>query len=266
MGLGAVAVATDQLAHLQRLFEEDLQSLVELTFTNGPVQERHIRQASVIVRRWLCDNELSNLTRLLGVTATFPVQDDAHLFDAARNDPNIDYYLSAGVKFDGRPIMQVYASRIDTPPTWAGQMAAVEVTTVPLGKAMKRPLLLFEGIIFPLGEVVRFVCNKHGGAHLNTFRTPREEVLERASRHLTFGPRAETLPLGRVGATHLPLETSGAEVLSSTSVAVMVAATMLINIHLDGQPLCKFKPAEKSSRIAKAMTWLQSMLTLARRR
>ena len=257
---------TAQLAQLQRLFEEDLQSLVELTFTSEPVQERHIRQASVIVRRWLCDNELRNLTRLLGVTATFPVQDDAHLFEAAKNDPNIDYYLSAGVKFDGRPIMQLYSSLIDTPPTWAGQMATVGVTTVRLGKAMNRPSLLFEGSIFPLAEVVRFVCNKHGGAHLDASRSPREEVLERASRHLTFGPPAETLPQGRIGAIHLPLERQGAEVLSGTSVAVIVAATMLINIRFDAQPLLELRSVKKASILTRATTWLNSVLRLVRLR
>ncbi|NBZ89282.1 hypothetical protein [Stagnihabitans tardus] len=255
---------TEEPDQLQRLFEDDLRSLVELTFTNGPVQERHIRQASVIVRRWLCDNELSNLTRRLGVSVTFPVQDDGHLFEKAKNDASIDYYLSVGVKFDGRPMMQLYASRIDTPPTWAAEMATVGVKMVRLGYAMKRPSLFFEGVVFPLDEVVRFACNKHGGAHHDTSRNQREEVLERASRHLTFGPPAETLPAGRKGATHLALERSGTEVLNGTSLVVMVAATMLINIHFDGQPLCEIRPVKQSPLLARAKRRLQSVFTFGR--
>lgn len=247
----------EDLEKLRRLFEDDIRSLVELTFTNGPVQDRHVRQASVIVRRWLCDNELNQLARLLEVAVTFPVQDDAHLFEAAKKDPDIDYYLSAGVKFNGRPIMQLYASRADHPPRWVELLAKVRHKDVRLGKAMNRPTLYFEGETFSLGEVLRFACNKLGGAHLDHRRDAREEKLERATKHLTFGPPVETLAPGQAGETHLPLEGPGADVLSGISVSVIVAATMLVNICFDGKPVFEIGDAPQPPTRQPFMDWLR---------
>jgi hypothetical protein len=230
----------NELERLKRLLEADLQSLIELTFTLGPTRERHIRQASVIIRRWLLDNDLNKLSQLLGATATFPVVDDRHLFEAAKNDPDIDYYLSAGVKFNGQPVMQLYASRAPNPPDWVRLWPSMQVADLRLGKAISRPALYFEGETFNLGEVVKFACNKLGGAHHDDKRTAREEKLERAANHLTIGPPADTAPQDQVGETHLPLEEIGADVLSGIAVSVMVAATMLVNIRFDGIPVLDF--------------------------
>ncbi len=198
----------DELEKLKQLFEDDLQSLIELTFVHGPVRFRHVRQASVIVRRWLCDNELNKLAKLLGQKVTFPVQDDAYLFEAAKRDPDIEYYLSAGVKFNGYPVMQLYASRAPDQPTWFSNLDQIKTAHVRLGKAMDRPSLYFEGEIFNLGEVLRFACNKLGGAHYDSSRTAREEKLERASRHLTFGRRSRSRAAWPCRASALPSRSS----------------------------------------------------------
>jgi len=97
-------ISDAEFLNLMNLFEEDVRSLIELTFPNGPVQYRHVRQASVIVRRWLCDNELRRITDQIQVPVTFPMLNDTSIFEKVRADPDVDYYLSAGVKFDGKPV------------------------------------------------------------------------------------------------------------------------------------------------------------------
>lgn len=240
----------DELEKLKQLFEDDLQSLIELTFVHGPVRDRHVRQASVIVRRWLCDNELRKLGKLLGQKVTFPAQDDEHIFKVIKSDPDIDYCLSAGVKFKGKPLALLYSSRSPIPPTWIGQLHQIKTVDVRLGKALGRPSLYFEDEIFNLGDVLRFACNKLGGAHFDSNRTAREEKLERASRFVTFGPPANTVPSGRVGSIHVPLEDAGADVLSGISVSVIVAASMLVNVRFDGQNL--LDPDDLRKRLLKA--------------
>ena len=232
-----------KLRELQNLYEEDIQSLLELVYPNEPVKERNVRQASVIVRRWLCDNGLAQLSGLLGATATLPALADTKIFDYAANDPNIDYYLSAGVKFDGKPVMAFYHSRADHLPFWIDELRAVTFEEVRLGKVKSRSALYFEGQRFSLDEVLRFACNKLGGAHFEASRNARELNLERASRYLSFGPPEDTLPKERRGVIHLPLERRGAEVLSGTSLSVIVAATMLVNVRLNGVPLFELNGA-----------------------
>lgn len=226
---------------LQRLFEDDVQSLLELTFTNGPVKERNVRLASVLVRRWLCDNEIGKLTRHYGVVATIPVLDDKKYLELVQLDLDADYYLSAGVKFDGVPLWFLYHSNSEAPPDWALKLERPSVIDMKLSKALSRPVLYFEGETFGLDEVLRFVCNKLGGAHFDISRNERQGKLEEAARFLTFGPPVNDSIADFVGTVHLPLERSGSEVLSGLSVAVIVAATMLLNIKFDGNPMLEFE-------------------------
>ncbi|WP_167766940.1 hypothetical protein [Jannaschia formosa] len=236
-----------EFSELLNLFEDDLKSLVELTFPNAPVQNRHVRQASVIVRRWLCDNELRRLTDQLCVPFTFPVRDDTSIFERITNDPNINYYLSAGVRFHGKPIWSLYHSISDEPPQWVSELANLNVEMMKLGSLMKRPVLHFEGKNFSMEQTLRFACNKLGGAHYDTSRNKREKELDAAMRYLTFGPPEDSLEPGRTGVIHLPLEPTGSEALSGISVVVIVAAAMMVNIHLDGQPLVELKQEPASS-------------------
>lgn len=229
--------ALHNLSDAQRHYDEDMQSLLELVYPNGPVKERNIRLASVIVRRWLCDNELRRLTDHIAEPITFPVLDDEHLLENAIADPNVDYYLSAGLRFGGGPVFALYHSSADAVPFWYQHHQKPSYKLVKLSQAMKRPILYFDGDTFNLSQVLRFACNKLGGAHFDTKRKNLEQKLDDAAQYLTFGPREETLSDRRIGDIHLPVEEDGSEVLSGISVTVIVAATMLVNIHIDGNPI-----------------------------
>lgn len=225
------------LVELKRLLEDDVQSLLELTYPKSPVKERHIRQASVIVRRWLCDGELVKLAQGLGVIPKVPILNDDEIFKIVSKDLTIDYYFSGGVKFNGRPIQCVYRSIAQSPPPWVKKIYGVEFHEVNIGKAMSKRVLHFDNTNFSLDEVVRFACNKLGGAHFNTLRNERDAKLERAARFLTFGPPEASLPPGRAGTIHLELEGIGEEVLNAVSTSVIVASTLLVNVRFDDIPV-----------------------------
>ncbi len=232
-----------EFLELLQFFEDDVRSLIELTFPSGPVQNRHVRQASVIVRRWLCDNELRRITDQVRVPVTFPVLNDIRIFEGIEGDPDINYYLSAGIKFDGKPVWALYHSYAAEPPRWALELASRQIDLVKLSKMMRRPVLHFEGENFSMERTLRFACNKLGGAHFDPSRDKQEKKLDTAARHVTFGPPEDSLNLGESGVIHLPLEPTGSEVLSGITVVVMVAATAMVNIHFDGKPLFELKSA-----------------------
>lgn len=242
-----VRMPDGEFHELLNLFEDDVKSLVELTFPKGPVQNRHVRQASVIVRRWLCDNELRRITDQVSVPVTFPMLNDKSIFDRIENDADIDYYLSAGVRFDGKPIWALYHSNSDIAPEWVHELGSQRIELVKLGKVMKRPVLHFRGDNFSLEQTLRYACNKLGGAHFDPSRNENEKKLDLAARYLTFGPPEERIESGIVGKIHLPLEPNGAEVLSGVAVIVVVAASMIVNIHFDGQPLVELKHESAST-------------------
>lgn len=240
-------ISDAEFLKLMNLFEEDVKSLIELTFPSGPVQNRHIRQASVIVRRWLCDNELRLINDQIQVPVTFPMINDTSVFERVRNDPDIDYYLSAGVKFDGKPIWRLYHSNADEPPSWVHELNSQPVEFVKLSKMMKRTVLHFKGENFSMERTLRFACNKLGGAHLDPSRDEQEIILDSAARYLTFGPPENSIVTGEAGEIHLPLEPTGSEVLSGIEVVIIVAASMMVNIHFDGEPLFELKQETAST-------------------
>ena len=242
-----VRMPDSEFLELLNLFEDDVKSLVELTFPNGPVQNRHVRQASVIVRRWLCDNELRRITDQVSVPVTFPMLNDKSIFDRIEKDADIDYYLSAGVKFDGKPIWSLYHSSNDAPPKWVHELSSQQIELMKLGKMMKRPVLHFRGENFSLEKTLRFACNKLGGAHFDPSRNEEEKKLDLAARYLTFGPSEDSLEAGETGEIHLPLEPNGSEVLSGIAVIVIVAASMIVNIHFDGKPHFELKHESAST-------------------
>ncbi len=240
-------ISDAEFLKLMKLFDEDVRSLIELTYPNGPVQYRHVRQASVIVRRWLCDNELRRITDQIQVPVTFPMLKDTSIFEKIRDDPDIDYYLSAGVKFDGKPIWALYHSHADEPPNWVHELSSQRIELVKLSKLMKRPVLHFNGEDFSMERTLRFACNKLGGAHFDPSRDEQEEKLDLAARYVTFGPPENSLEPGEAGEIHLPLEPKGSEVLSGIAVVIIVAASMMVNIHFDGQPLFELKQGSAST-------------------
>lgn len=241
------SISDAEFLKLINLFEEDVRSLVELTFPNGPVQYRHVRQASVIVRRWLCDNELRRITDEIQVPVTFPMLNDTSIFERIKDDPDIDYYLSAGVKFDGIPVRTLYHSNADEPPKWVHELNSQRRELVKLSKMMKRPVLHFKGNNFSMAKTLRFACNKLGGAHFDPSRDEEEKILDSAARYLTFGPPENSLETGEVGEIHLPLEPTGSEALSGIAVVIIVAASMMVNIHVDGAPLFELKQESAST-------------------
>jgi hypothetical protein len=239
-------ISEAEFLKLMNLFEEDVRSLIELTYPNGPVQNRHVRQASVIVRRWLCDNELRRITDKIQLPVTFPMLNDTSIFEKVRGDPDVDYYLSAGVKFDGKPIWTLYHSNSDEPPNWIHDLGSRRIELVKLSTIMNRPVLHFKGVDFSMSRTLRFACNKLGGAHFDPSRDEQEKILDSASRYVTFGPPEHSIETGESGEIHLPLEPTGTEVLSGIAVVIIVAASMMVNIHIDGAPLFELKQESTS--------------------
>lgn len=219
------------------LFEQDLESLYELIVTNSAVQVRHVRQASVIVRRWLCDNELSQITRGLGVKATLPILDDDHIFQKIQSDADVCYYLSSVVKFNGKAISCIYYSESDLPPSWSLELTEVDFKELPLGKILSKRVLYFDNETFKLGDVLRFACNKLGGAHYDSSRNDQQLKIENASNYLTIGGQIEELRSNPPSEIHLVLEPDSDEWLNGVYVVVISAAAMLLNISFNGQPL-----------------------------
>lgn len=245
-------MSPDQYNAAAATFEEDLHNLADFTFTNGPVQRRHMRLVSTILRRWFCDNDLATkIGHPLGVSSIeVPVLQDDAIFDRLPTTPEVVYYISAGVKFDGRPFRSLYHSLSDDPPSWQDDVGAVGQDLMKIGKAKRKRVLYFQNTSFRLEEVVRFCANKLGGTHLDHTRDEVQTRLEAAVNYATFGGPLEQLETEPVGQLHFAVEPNSNEWMSAAYVVLVASAAMLLHAHFDGQPIVQFDIGDDGLSIA----------------
>jgi hypothetical protein len=237
------------------ILESDIHTLFKLIMShNRPLTEGDIRAASNILRRWICEGLIGQFCNELHVQPTFPVFDTDPIWKALPSRPNVNYFVTAGVMFDGVPLRGIYNST--EPPSAVPILPIAEMTQALVGfgafKNQKR--LYFEGDSFSCEEIITFTANKLGGVHLDAKRNSRQEKLERAARFMTFGgPLVENDP--RAGSElHLVVEPASREVLSGLHVEIIAAGAAFLQMHLDGVPFVEL--ATKNTLTGKIASYI----------
>ena len=232
-----------ELSELQCLLESDLWTLYKLVYTYGvPVAEGDIRAASAILRRWLCDGLIGQLCNELRVTATFPVLDNDAALTLASENSKIDYFLTAGVKVNGTPLMFVYNS--SAPPEEHLQFLPPSVTVKSSKGFLTQRRVYFEGSFFTCRDIILFTANKLGGVHHDIRRDERQTLMQRASEFMTFGGPPERAKRNPPGQFYFDVEPGGSEILSGFHLEIIAAASSFLNLHLNGQQLFLFPSSE----------------------
>jgi hypothetical protein len=238
----------ERVQEVQRLFENDARSLLGLVFTQRPVAEGDVRLAAVVLRKWLVEGLLGQLSRALGAIPALPAFDNAICLDRLASEPSINYFLTGGVQFAGKPILGIYNSSL--PPQEKPLIPSDRMTErlFRLGEFMGQRRIFFEGAYFAAEDIIKFTANKLGGAHYDLNRSGAFAHLDRASRFMMFGG---PLPQGVESPSELYLvEPNGSEVLSGLHIEVIAAAASLVHLHLDGRPVVLFdRPKTHKRRV-----------------
>jgi len=227
-----------QIAEWKEQFEGDVESLMRLIITyRKPVQESDVRVSSVILRKWLVGGLLGQLCRALGAKPTFPVFDNAAVIAAIPHRPQVRFFLTGGVCFDGRPIYGVYKSDAPRGREPDLPVLAMDQELIRTSDFLSQKRVFFEGDYFSTQEIIQFVANKLGGAHLDSDWNVRHQRLARAADFMTFGGPADKIKRGRAGELHMLVEPDSTEALSGLHVEIIAAAASLIGVHLNGEQL-----------------------------
>jgi hypothetical protein len=177
------------MENLVRQFQEDATTLVETLVTTGPLRPSKVRAvASSVVRKWLIDGHINQLSRVVGETLTLPVVGTDKAVVEIAADPQIRFFMAGGVALDGEPLRGMYLS--DAPFMGQVPISREGLATVMLkpSQYLKSPRIYFDGQWFTAEQVIRFVANKHGGVHLDSSRDQEwQNILERASRFFLIG-------------------------------------------------------------------------------
>lgn len=240
-------MSPEEISRLQRSFLQDLESLARLIFTHQtPVTEGDIRLATSILRKWLTDGGLlGRLCHALKKTPTFAVLDNDEWFSTLRTDPGLTYALTGGALFNGRAFKMYYHSTSLDPIDTVRRLALPRYKFVSLGAFINQRRIVFKGQNITLADIITFTANKLGGVHYDINRNEKQKLLEQTSDHMTFGGPLDKIGIHPPGELYLCLEPQGDQILSGFHVEIIAAASSLVQIHLDGDPLFQLKTKPK---------------------
>lgn len=226
-----------QYEELARLLLADMRVLVPLAFPhNTPVSEAHIRLMAVTMRRWLVDGDLQKLLAPLRQSALFDVQGNSRVKEYSSTNGVFRYYLTAGIKANGRPVSHIYESQLPEGAVDRSFMTEGR-TRLPLKKFLSQPRLYHEGHWFSAGQILRFVANKLGGNHLDFDRSGEWARLDAANAFMRYGgPALAEPPEG--SELYMILEPASDEVIGGVHLEVIAAASSFVQMEIGGHQLC----------------------------
>lgn len=235
--------------------EEDLATLQEILVRSGPLPPRHVRSVgSSIVRKWLLEGTLNNLSHEIGVKFELPAYDTSSVFSELPNVPEIKIYIAGGIYLGGIPVRSMYVS--------SGPFIGVipipvetEIVMYSPGEFLGSKRIYFEGHSFSAEQIISFVANKHGGVHFDQSRNkPWQEHLERAASYMTFGnPDNEKKPrvidlVEPEGACIVVIPNEAGNIWSCLEIEMLSAAQALLNLQVDGNRLLVTRTDSKKSQ------------------
>jgi len=238
---------SEEVSRLHRSFLQDIESLARLIFTHrSPVAEGDIRLATSILRKWLIDGGLlGRLCHSFEKTPTFAVLDNDEWLSTLRDDPGLTYALTGGALFNGRAFKMYYHSTSPDPTDAVSRLALPEYKFVSLGAFINQHRIIFKGHNITLADIITFTANKLGGVHYDTNRNEKQRMLEQASDHMTVGGPLDKIGVHPPGELYLYLEPQSDQILSGFHIEIIAAASSLVQIHLDGDPLFQFETKPK---------------------
>jgi hypothetical protein len=233
-------LARYQANDIYRQLEGDLETLFKLVFTyRTPVTEADSRLASVILRKWLVEGLLGRLCNFIDSKPTFFALDNSAVLKEIEQQPSIKYFLTGGVRLNGNPVMGIMHSSAP----FSGQPLlpaayGMKEKELSLGEFVNQRRIYFNGVFLTCADIIKFTANKLGGAHADYNRTGKNAVLQDAAYYLMIGgpiPGDGDIP----GEIYLPLEPEGSEFLSGFHIEIVAAATSLIQVRINGNPVMK---------------------------
>jgi hypothetical protein len=229
-----------EVREVYRQLESDLTTLFKLVFTyRKPVTEGDIRIASVILRKWLIDGLLGRLCNAARVEATIPALDNSAPLAALSKHPAIDYFLTAGVRFNGVPVSGIYNSADPFQGEPQIPVDRMQDREMKVSEFLAQKRLYFDRALFSCADIIKFTANKLGGAHFDTKREPHHEQLDRASQYMKYGGPHPSPGWDPGSQIYLVLEPDSSEILSGLHIEIVAAATSFIQIKFGGNPIMK---------------------------
>jgi hypothetical protein len=237
-----------EIEHLSEILTSDLMTLSDLVLgsRSEPITDGKIRLASVILRRWLCEHLIDKLAHSTDLLITFPINCADEIMSFLPSQSEVDFLLLGGVKFDGVPLELFYHSNAlptNSPPL---PLETLSEKFLSPGQLLGHRTIYHRGNFFNVGDIINYVANKDGGAHLqikSLMSKPLDDrllAMEEANDFLTVGSEKDPSTNLRYGEVHLGLEPNSKDLLHSFDIAVCAIAATFMSLHINGTPYLEF--------------------------
>lgn len=238
---------------LAKTLDQDLLTMLELLSRSDPLPPEHVRIiTSSILRKWLIESWISKLANATNSIVTFPVIDNSHVVETLKSNDDIRFFLTGGVRLDGKIHWGLYSSSspIDGKPPI--DMSSPRYVELRHGKFLKQPRLYFDGDWFSTEEIIKFVCNKDGGIHIELdLLSDKQRKLVRANTFMRLGNPDDVEEKKLIENTNWEIEEllivlprERGHTWTSTDVEMLSAAQSLINMRVNGEPYLPLTPDE----------------------
>jgi hypothetical protein len=107
---------------------------------------------------------------------------------------------------------------------------------MPLRAFRKQPRIFHSGRFFTCTDIIQFMANKAGGAHLDYNRS-KDEAAEAAFRWCTFGAEPGDAAFRPPGALHFAVEPGYRDTLTAFHVEIIAAAASFVQMRVNGKTL-----------------------------
>jgi len=229
-----ISEAFDQL-------QSDLLTLHKLVFSyNKPLMEGDIRLASAILRKWLNENKLSRLCKLIGVKPTFNIIDNEKIVRQINSNNSIIFFITGGIKFNGKTIAFPYESN-SCDLTKGLKLAEPVQKIVSLNDFLSQKRIFYKNVFFTNQEIIKFTANKLGGVHCDFSIDNKNSTLWEFSEYVSFGGPKNLAERGKIGEIHLEVEPNAIEALSALHIEIISSSASLINVLFDDSPVMKLE-------------------------
>ena len=195
-----------------------------------------MRLASVILRKWLIDGLLGQLTNVARCTATFSVVDNSPVCAEIIGKADIQYYFTGDVHFNNQPCNGLYYSTVRSQGKSRLNLAGLKRKEVKVGEFLHQKRVYFRGTFLTCEQIIKFIANKLGGAHLNFDRQGQFSKMEEAAAYLTIGGPDRDIS-DFPSEVYIRLEPKSSEIFTPFHFEVIAAACSFIQIRFDGEPL-----------------------------
>lgn len=241
----------------------DIGFLIKTMFPrNRPVDEAAVRSAAVVLRRWVADGDLNHLAQRANATITLPALYNDEILQELTSKHNLKFFMTAGVRFEGHPVQGICV--FDSPPEVAPEIPvqSMPFSLVSLREFRRQKRIYFKGDFFSCEDIIRFMANKAGGAHLD-FNRAEVQKIEAAYRYCSFGGPPPVDELRPDDAMHFQVESKATETLSAFHIEIIAAAASFAQMRINDIQLIKLETKSSWSSRLRKMIGLKNRIKTA---